>query len=364
MKKRVLIFIPLIEGGGVEKNLFIVSNFLIKKLKKITIITISKKYKKKFHKSIKFISLSSDISNKYGRILNYFIALILLIKEILKSRNLIVFSFQANIYCIIVCKLFGVKVIARSNSAPVVWSKNWLKHIIFKFFFNLADKVMVNSRQFKKDLKRKFNVDSICIYNPLNSEEIRQKSKKKTLSIFKSKNKLKILNIGRFTEQKDQITLLKSLKNLKQDLEYEAVLIGKGILKPSCSKYIKENNLDDKVKILNFVDNPYNLLKQTDIFILSSRYEGLPNVLLEALVLNKFIISSDCPTGPKEILLNGKGGLLFKTRSHKDLTKKILYYSKNKNKCDKLLKVAVKNLNRFDYQKNLMEYYNLVNSFL
>jgi len=364
MKKRVLIFMPSIEGGGVEKNLFLVSNFLIKKLKKITLITISKNYKKKFHKSIRFISLSSDIWDKYGKKFKYFLALILLIKEILKNKNLIVFSFQANVYCIVVCKLFGVKVISRSNSAPIGWSKNWLKRNIFKIVLNLADKVMVNSKQFKKDLKREFNVDAICIYNPLNTNEIRQKSKKKTLSIFKSKKKLKILNIGRFTDQKDQITLLKSLKYLEQNLEYEAALIGKGILKTKLNRYIKENNLINKVKIFNFVDNPYNLLKQTDIFILSSKFEGLPNVLLEALVLNKFIISSDCPTGPKEILLNGKGGLLFKTGSYKDLTKKILYYSKNKNKCDKLLKVAVKNLNRFDYQKNLMEHYNLVNSFL
>ena len=191
-----------------------------------------------------------------------------------------------------------------------------------------------------------------------------QKSKKKDSLIFKSKKKLKILNIGRFTEQKDQITLLKSLNNLKKNLEYEAILIGRGILKTKLNKYILEKNLVNNVKLLNFVDNPYNLLKQTDIFILSSKYEGLPNVLLEALVLNKFIISSNCPTGPKEILLNGKGGLLFKIGNYKELANKILYYSKNKKKCNKLLNVAVKNLDRFDYQKNLMHYYDLVNSMM
>jgi glycosyltransferase involved in cell wall biosynthesis len=363
MEKSILIFMPLIEGGGVEKNLFLVSNFLTEKFKKITLITISKKYKKKFHKSIKFVSLSLDIWGKFGKKFQYFLALILLIKEILNNKNLIVFSFQANIYCIVICKLFGVKVISRSNTAPIGWSKNWFKRNIFRIILNLADKVMVNSIQFKKDLKREFNVEAICIYNPLNIREIKVKSKKRTLSIFKSKHKLKILNVGRFTEQKDQITLLKSLNNLKNNLKYEAVLIGKGVLENDLKKYIKKNNLIDNVKILNFVDNPYNLLKQTDIFVLTSRYEGLPNVLLEALVLNKFIISSDCPTGPKEILLNGKGGLLFKTGDHKQLTNKIVYYSKNRNKCNKLLKVAVNNLDRFDYQKNLVKYYNLVKSF-
>ena len=353
---------PSMEVGGVEKNLFLVSNFLRKKFSKVSLITISKSYKKKFHKSIKFISLSSDIWDKYGKKFKYFLALILLIKEILNNRNLVVFSFQANVYCIIICKLFGVKVISRSNAAPIGWSNNSLKRYIFKIVLNLADKVMVNSMQFKKDLKREFNIDAICIYNPLNTKEIRQKSKKKTLSIFRTKKKLKILNIGRFTEQKDQITLLKSLKYLENILEYEAILIGKGILKNTLKKYVKKNNLQNKVKILDPVNNPYNLLKQTDIFILSSKFEGLPNVLLEALVLNKFVISSNCPTGPKEILLNGKGGLLFKTGNHKELAKRILYYTQNKKKCEKLLKVAVKNLNRFDYKKNLMGYYDLINS--
>tara|TARA_B100001250_G_scaffold296870_1_gene258397 strand:+ start:7287 stop:8381 length:1095 start_codon:yes stop_codon:yes gene_type:complete len=362
MDKKILIFMPSIEGGGVEKNLFLVSNFLIKKFKKLSVITISKNYKKKFNKSIEFISLSSDIWDKYGRRFKYFLAILLLIKEILKNKNLIVFSFQANIYCIVICKLFGVKVISRSNSAPYGWSKNWVKRNIFKIFLNFADKIMVNSEQFKKDLKKEFNVNAICIYNPLNTNEIIQKSKKRSLSIFNSNKKIKILNIGRFVDQKDQITLLRSLNYIKNDINYEAVIVGKGILKASLKNYIIKNKLKDKVKLINFVENPYNYIKQADLFILTSKFEGLPNVLLEALVLKKFSISSNCRTGPKEILLNGKGGLLFKVGNSKELSKKIIYYSKNKNKCNKLLKNAINNLYRFDYKKNLEKYYNLIMS--
>ena len=98
------------------------------------------------------------------------------------------------------------------------------------------------------------------------------------------------------------------------------------------------------------------------MFILSSKYEGLPNVLLEALVLKKFVISSDCSTGPNEILLNGKGGLLFKVGDYKALSKKIIYYYQNKNQCNKLLNNSVKELKRFDYIKNLNKYLLLVKS--
>ena len=103
-------------------------------------------------------------------------------------------------------------------------------------------------------------------------------------------------------------------------------------------------------------------MKQTDLFVLSSKYEGLPNVLLESLVLKKFIISSDCRTGPNEILLGGKGGLLFNVGDHKQLEKKIKYFFFNKKKCQKMMINAHKSLKRFDYNKNLKLYLDLLRS--
>ena len=103
---------------------------------------------------------------------------------------------------------------------------------------------------------------------------------------------------------------------------------------------------------------------QADIFVLSSSFEGLPNVLLESLVLNKYIISSNCRTGPNEILLNGKGGDLFRVGDYKKLAELILDYKKNKKAKLEKLKFARKNLNRFDYEINLKKYLNLVNSII
>ena len=353
---------PSIEGGGVEKNLIIVSNYLSKKFKEITLITISKKFKKDFNKDIKIKSLKNDLWDLQSRRFKYFLAIFLLVKELLNREKKVVFAFQANIYCIIICKLFGVKVIVRSNSAPIGWSQNFVKKKIFKFFLNKADQVMVNSLDFKNNLKKEFNVKAKCIYNPLNKKEILLKAKNKSFNFFKSKNKLKILNIGRFTEQKDQLTLLKSLKLIRDRVDFEAIIVGRGILKESLVNYVNRNNLNGCIKIVNFLKNPYPIFKQSELFILTSRYEGLPNVLLESLVLNKFIISSNCQTGPKEILLNGKGGILFKVGDYKSLAEKIVFFSKNKTFCNKKLAIARKHLERFDYKKNLKKYLDLVNS--
>ena len=95
--------------------------------------------------------------------------------------------------------------------------------------------------------------------------------------------------------------------------------------------------------------------------MLTSKYEGLPNVLLEAIALKRFVISSDCPTGPKEILDNGKGGMLFRTGNYKDLSKKIILYKNQTKVIKRKINHAYSLLKKYDSEKNLNLYYkNLI----
>ena len=118
------------------------------------------------------------------------------------------------------------------------------------------------------------------------------------------------------------------------------------------------------MQIKDHTKNPYPYIKSSDVFILSSLFEGLPNVLLEAISLNSFVISSDCPTGPSEILDKGKGGLLFKTSDYKDLSRKILNVIKNKKKYKKKADFAYKRLHRFNLKLNLNKYLDIVNDLM
>ena len=362
-QKRLIIFIPSIEGGGVEKNLFIISNFLTKKINNISLITISKRFKNRFNKKIKFISPKLNFWDSLGRRKKFFVSLFLLLIEIFKDRNLTVFCFQGNIYCTLFCKLFGIKIIVRSNSAPEGWSQNIFKFYCFKYIFRFADKIIVNSLDFKRKFKKRFNLKTLCIYNPLNKKEIIIKSKIKPKIKF-NKKKINLINVGRFTDQKDQITLLKAVNLLKDKINFNLFIVGYGKKRNFLLNYINENNLYKKVKIVPYQTNPYNLIKSSDIFILTSLYEGLPNVLLETQVLKKFIISSNCPTGPREILLNGKAGYLFKVKDYQNLSKLILKILANKKIMRKKINVGYKNLYRFNYELNLNKYYKTVLQYL
>ena len=127
--------------------------------------------------------------------------------------------------------------------------------------------------------------------------------------------------------------------------------------------FINKNRLEKNVKIINFQNNPYKYIKKSNLFVLSSKFEGLPNVLLEAITLKKFVISSNCPTGPNEILTNGKGGELFNVGDYKALSEKILLYYKNRIILQKKINYSFKSLHRFDYYLNLKRYLDIVKRF-
>lgn len=365
-QKKLILFMPSIEGGGVEKNIFLIGNYLAKYIENIFLITFDKKFIYKFKKKIQFISLGISTNHKVNKYLKYFTCLIFLIYSILKNnRKVVVFAFQANIYCILICKIFQVPIITRSNSSPSGWSKNFIKNYIFKKILKTANSIIVNSKEFKNEIDKKFNLNSTLIYNPLNINEIKKNSKFKfKFKFFKSEKELKIINIARFTDQKDHLTLLKSFDLIRKKIDSKLLLIGYGKNKSIIEKFIKLNNLEKNVKIINFQKNPYKFLKLANIFILTSRYEGLPNVLLEALTLKKFIISTDCPTGPKEILENGKFGFLTKVKDHNMIYKKVILYNNNKKKLNNKILKGYKSLKKYDFKKNCNEYYKVVSYYL
>lgn len=142
------------------------------------------------------------------------------------------------------------------------------------------------------------------------------------------------------------------------------MFVGDGDQLIKIKNLISESNLENDIRIINGEKNPFPIIKKSDLFILSSKFEGLPNVILEALSLNKFIISSNCPTGPAEILDNGKGGLLFNVGNYKELAKQIIYFKKNKNICKAKLKYARKRLFRFDYKLNLNKYKRIISKLI
>ena len=352
---------PSMEGGGVEKNIILIANYLSKR-KEVILITYDNKFNKFFNNKVKIINVTKKIQ-KVSKYYKYFFCILILVKNLIANKTL-VFSFQANIYCLILCNILRNPIIIRSNSSPSGWTKNIFKKFIFKFFFKRSNEIIVNSFHFKNELDKKFGTNSKIILNPLNKKEILRKSKKNINFNFFTKKDLKIINIARFTNQKDHLTLLKAFNIVSKKINSKLLIIGYGKNENLIKEFMKKNDLERKVLIMHYKQNPYVYIKKSDLFVLTSKYEGLPNVLLESMVLKKFIISSDCPTGPKEILDNGKYGFLFKIGDFKSLAKKIIQYKNNKKKLKKKIKDGFLSLKKYEFNLNCKKYEEIIEKYL
>ena len=336
-----LFFCPSIEGGGVEKNLYLISDYLVKKNHKVHVLTANRNMKKNFNKKVIFISPNSNKWCFSNRIIKIFICILLLLKM---KKDFLIISFQSNIFAIFMAKLFNIKVIVRANTAPEKFLNSYFKKLIFMFFFKMADCVIVNSVDFRKSLKKYLGVNSKVIYNPIKTKKYKKKN------IFKKK--LNIINVGRLTEQKNQLFLLETLSKLDKKIKWTLKIVGRGNLEKKIRFFIKKNSLSKIVKLVGYKNDAIYEISKSDLFILSSIYEGLPNVLIEAQQTGTPIISTDCRTGPREILMNGKLGDLIKINNETQLLNKIKNFYINKKILYNKASLAKKYLYRFDYKTN------------
>ena len=161
------------------------------------------------------------------------------------------------------------------------------------------------------------------IYNPAGDERIIELAKEKVEKNY-FKNNFNIINIGRLTKQKDHITLLKAMKIVLKKVQCNLIIIGEGSERDNIYKFIQDNNLESNVNLIGYKSNPWKYLSRSDLFVLSSIWEGFGNVIVESMMMGVPVISSDCNSGPSEILEEGKYGDLFEIRDYNKLSELIL----------------------------------------
>lgn len=174
----------------------------------------------------------------------------------------------------------------------------------------------------------------VRIYNPFDIEKIQNLSKDFSEITEEKRELLKdsyIISVGRLDNySKDYYTLLKGFKGAKENgLTERLYILGEGEERKLIESWIDELNLKNDVILLGKYRNPYPWIKNAKLFVHSSRFEGLPTVLIESLICGVPIISSDCPTGPSEVLKKGVVGLLYDIGDSETLKKQILELLKN-----------------------------------
>ncbi len=181
-------------------------------------------------------------------------------------------------------------------------------------FYPRADAVVTVSRGVADDLARTLGLplESLTtIYNPVVSDRlVQQAGEPLSHPWFADTGPPVILSVGGFKPAKDYKTLLKAFALVRQDRPARLLLLGEGRLKQSLLRQAEALGVSADLDMPGFVDNPFKFMANASLFVLSSVYEGLPTVLIEALACGCPVVSTDCPSGPNEILDNGRYGSL------------------------------------------------------
>lgn len=149
------------------------------------------------------------------------------------------------------------------------------------------------------------------IYNPVITPELRQKIEETVEHPWLAPGEPPvIIGAGRFVEQKDFPTLLRAFAQVRKVQPARLMMLGSGREQKRLEALARELNIEDDVAWVGFVKNPLAYMKRARVFVLSSAWEGLPTILIEALAVGISVVSTDCPSGPAEILDNGKYGWL------------------------------------------------------
>ena len=163
------------------------------------------------------------------------------------------------------------------------------------------------------------------IYNPVITPDVQSLSLEPCLDKWITDSTTPVLlGIGRLNPQKDFKTLLEAVSIVNKKRPVKLIILGEGELREELETLIADLQLTEQVKMPGFVKNPYCYMRNAQLFVLSSLWEGLPTVLIEALFCNTRLVSTDCPSGPKEILDDGRYGLLVKPGDPRELADGIM----------------------------------------
>tara|TARA_B110001454_G_C12683199_1_gene419017 strand:- start:120 stop:1229 length:1110 start_codon:yes stop_codon:yes gene_type:complete len=362
--KKVYLYYPSFEKGGATKVLINITNYFLKK--KVNIYLISYRAKKKYFirsKKLKIIKIKKIWYLGFLP-MRWNLAIASMFKLYFFSRlqkdKSIIFSMQSHLLAILVSKITNCKIVIRNSEeifGATKYADKKLIALIVLFlkiiFYNFANHIIAISERSKNSLNKiVINKKKISlIYNPY-LENI-QKPKKK----IKLNKNFSIISIGRFTKQKNFLGLINSIINLSKKYNFvKLTIIGEGEQFPILKNKIK--NIKN-IKLLKWNNNLSKYFKASNLFILNSYYEGLPNILIDAINYEVPSISTDV-SGASDILMRNKGGTLVKVNDEKDLERKIELAIKNYPIFMRKIKIAKKNINRFTI-KNIFLFEKLFN---
>ncbi|MGI0500040.1 glycosyltransferase [Limnospira platensis] len=313
----VALFLRYIGGGGAERVMLNLGRGLIAKGFKVDLV-IGKAWGPHLAKvppEIRIIDLgASGVGGTIWALRNYL--------QESQPKSLLSALHYANEMAVWAKRLGGVStrvVVSEHNTfSEAIQHTTKLRKILLplfvRYFYPWADGIVAVSKGAAEDLAKStgLNSDRIqYIYNPVITPELLQKARE-TLDHpwFQPGEPPVILGVGKLEAQKDFPTLIKAFDQVRKVREVRLGILGWGPDGDRLKNLIEDHGLGDDAALLGYADNPYPYMANAAVFVLSSRWEGLPTVLIEAMAVGTPVISTNCKSGAAEILAEGRYGSL------------------------------------------------------
>lgn len=352
---KILFVIPRMGGGGAER----IVSYLVNEFGKLNNYDVNLLlFEEKGNTYIKHINPEVKITNlKLKHRLRYNI--INIVKEIIKAKPDICFIGLDALNIILapfvpLFKFHGIKVIVReTNVLSKRYTPNIINKIAYRLFYNNYDNIICQSKDMANDLINVWGINSKkinIINNPIDIDLIQNKS----LDIIPKLDlplTPYLVAIGRLSHQKgfDRLIDLIAGLNKKRRFPYKLYILGEGELRDCIEEKINNYGLSQQVILLGRIDNPFSIINRAKGLILSSHYEGFPNVLLEANALGIPVFSNMCPGGINEIIIEGDNGLSANFNDEEDFENKFEVFMNTK-----FDKEIIINMTRKRYDMNII----------
>ena len=307
---KITLLIGSLSGGGAERVVCNLANYLAVHKHEITVLTVSDKCAYQINSDVRHIVLYGESDSKLPHNVINLLRICKMNKYLRKEKMDLYVTFLPKLTRILLQQKRFVKcpiILAERCDPSTFYSISDKKAEYFDRYYNLADGYVFQTEDARCFYISK-NIDvsrSIVIPNAINPSFVREP--------YTGEKIKRIVGAGRLTEQKNFRLLIDAFAEICDRYpDYKLVIYGEGPLENDLIQHTKELKIDDRIEFPGYVDNLGDELEKSTMFVLSSNFEGMPNALMEAMALGLPCVSTDCPAGGSRFLINdGVNGLLI-----------------------------------------------------
>ena len=350
----IALYISSMRKGGAERVIANLAQYLDEKGYHVVLVTTHKaEIEYEVPETVKRILSEPDERElQGGRIRNFLIRFRKLRRIWKEEKPDVIVSFigKNNIMAILTSLGMGIPVAVSVRGEPGEEYYNGLLRFLARNLFYLADGVILQTKLCMEFFPKGVRKKAIILKNPVNPVFFREP--------YRGEREKTIVAVGRVDENKNHEMLIRAFAGIADEFpEYRLIIYGDGDKRSDLLELTRELKLEDRISLPGNIDNVADAIYKTRVFVLSSNTEGMPNTLIEAMILGLTVVSTDCPCGgPAELIVHGVNGLLSPVKDINAMKENLQYVLNDLHRADEMAHEASKTSDIYDVNKVYLEW--------